>query len=121
VCLYILINTLVWVIEKASGGRIVPHNKDKKDPWTWRIPGGVLPPWLVRASKGKRDFWRADDRSVSEAQAVGAAPAGGVPLQEEHRFDTKASADSPERRASNERDAAAAAGATPASETTKEK
>ncbi|KAL8294762.1 hypothetical protein RB597_008229 [Gaeumannomyces tritici] len=104
VCLYIVINTLVWVVEKASGGRIVPPNKDKKDPWTWRIPGGVLPPWLVRITKGKRDFWRSDDRSVSEAQAVGGPAAttqgGGVPLQEEHHFDTKGSADSPERRGS---------------------
>ncbi|KAE9578391.1 putative xanthine/uracil permease [Colletotrichum fructicola] len=60
VCSYILINTLVWVIEKASFGRIVPPNKDEKDPWTWRIPGGILPPWVRRLIKGKKDFWRAD-------------------------------------------------------------
>jgi AGZA family xanthine/uracil permease-like MFS transporter len=33
ICLYILINTLVWVIEKVSGGRIVPPNKELKEPW----------------------------------------------------------------------------------------
>lgn len=58
VCSYILINTLVWILEKVSGGRIVPYNKAEKDPWTWRIPGGLLPGWLVRLFKGKKDFWR---------------------------------------------------------------
>lgn len=66
VCTYILINTLVWVIEKVSGGRIVPHNKHQKDPWTWRIPGGVLPPWMRRLARGKKDFWNEDDVPVAE-------------------------------------------------------
>lgn len=61
ICVYILLNTIVWVVEKASGGRIVPGNKHEKDPWTWRIPGGVLPPWTQRLISGKKDFWRADD------------------------------------------------------------
>jgi AGZA family xanthine/uracil permease-like MFS transporter len=67
ICTYIVINTVVWIIEKASGGRIVPPNKDEKDPWTYRIPGGVFPPWLVRLSQGRKDFWREDDIPVSEA------------------------------------------------------
>ncbi|KAI1851940.1 hypothetical protein JX265_008255 [Neoarthrinium moseri] len=67
VCSYILINTVVWIIEKASGGRIVPANKAEKDPWTWRIPGGFLPGWVVRLSKGKKDFWREDDLPVAES------------------------------------------------------
>jgi AGZA family xanthine/uracil permease-like MFS transporter len=65
ICLYILINTLVWVIEKASGGRIVPPNKAEKDPWTWRIKGGVLPPWVTRLRKGKKDFWKDDTPYIS--------------------------------------------------------
>ncbi|CAJ2503913.1 Uu.00g113070.m01.CDS01 [Anthostomella pinea] len=69
ICLYILINTLVYVVEKASGGRIVPHNKATKDPWTWRIPGGVLPPWMKRAAGGKKDFWRADPLPVSDSSS----------------------------------------------------
>ncbi|KAI0440266.1 purine transporter [Xylaria telfairii] len=67
ILLYIVINTLVWLIELASAGRLVPANKSEKDPWSWRIPGGALPPWMVRASKGKRDFWREDPYHVSEA------------------------------------------------------
>ncbi|KAI0204221.1 purine transporter [Astrocystis sublimbata] len=66
ILLYIIINTLVWLIEIASGGRLVPENKHEKDPWTWRIPGGALPPWMKRAYKGKKDFWREDSYNVSE-------------------------------------------------------
>lgn len=63
VCTYIILNTTVWVLEKVSGGRIVPPNKDLKEPWTYKIPGGVLPPWVSRLAKGKRDFWKADARN----------------------------------------------------------
>ena len=58
---YILLNTIVFIIEKASGGRIKPKDKELKDPWTWKIEGGFLPPWLTRAAKGKKDFWRPYD------------------------------------------------------------
>ncbi|KAL6712145.1 hypothetical protein ACN47E_000022 [Coniothyrium glycines] len=72
ICSYMLINTLVFIIEKASGGRIVPPNKDEKEHWTWRIPGGIFPPWLVRLCRGKKDFWKRDDESegihVSETE-----------------------------------------------------
>ncbi|KZF20951.1 hypothetical protein L228DRAFT_223084 [Xylona heveae TC161] len=57
---YIIINTVVWILEKASRGRIVPPGKEGKDPWTWRMEGGVLPPWIVRLSRGKKEFWRED-------------------------------------------------------------
>ncbi|KAF2749533.1 xanthine/uracil permease family protein-like protein [Sporormia fimetaria CBS 119925] len=60
---YAIINTGVWLVEKASGGRIVPPNKDEKDPWTWRIPGGFFPPWMKRVARGKKDFWKSDEQS----------------------------------------------------------
>ncbi|KAI1394851.1 permease family-domain-containing protein [Hypoxylon fuscum] len=66
ICLYITLNTLVWLIEVASGGRIVPPNKAEKDHWTWRVPGGVLPPWMKRLFKGRKDFWR-DDTPITES------------------------------------------------------
>ena len=72
ICSYILINSVVWIIKKASGGRIVPEYHDEKDPWTWKIPGGILPPWVVRLSRGKRDFWRGDE--VAVAESVSEAP-----------------------------------------------
>ncbi|KAB2579416.1 putative xanthine/uracil permease [Lasiodiplodia theobromae] len=61
ICSYILINTLVWLIGLASGGRLQPADKNLKDPWTYKIEGGIFPPWLVRAAKGKKDFWRRDE------------------------------------------------------------
>lgn len=67
ILLYIIINTLVWLIGLASGGRLVPPNKADKDPWTWRIPGGFLPPWMTRAARGKRDFWRDEEEESSYA------------------------------------------------------
>lgn len=57
---YIVLNTTAWLIELASGGRIVPYAKEIKDPWTWRIPGGFFPPWTVRLAHGNPKFWRSD-------------------------------------------------------------
>jgi AGZA family xanthine/uracil permease-like MFS transporter len=62
---YIFINTTVWLIEIASGGRIVPADKSLKDHWTWRIPGGFFPPWLQRVFRGKKDFWREDPKDTN--------------------------------------------------------
>jgi AGZA family xanthine/uracil permease-like MFS transporter len=63
---YMIINTIVWIIEKASGGRIVPPEKENKDPWSYKIPGGFFPPWIKRVAKGKKDFWRDDPETLGE-------------------------------------------------------
>lgn len=63
ICSYMLINTVVWIIEKASKGKIVPPEKHLKDPWTYKIPGGILPPYVQRLISGKKDFWRDYDHS----------------------------------------------------------
>ncbi|KIV89895.1 hypothetical protein PV10_07255 [Exophiala mesophila] len=55
---YIVINTGIWLIELATGGRLKPADKEEKDFWTYKIEGGILPGWLTRAAKGKKDFWR---------------------------------------------------------------
>lgn len=49
---YIFINTATWLIELASGGRLITPDKEYKEPWTYKIKGGLLPAWVVRASKG---------------------------------------------------------------------
>jgi len=49
---YIVLNTIAWMVEKASGGRIVPADKEFKEPWTYKIKGGLLPGWIVRAASG---------------------------------------------------------------------
>ncbi|RKL27261.1 putative xanthine/uracil permease [Fusarium proliferatum] len=58
ICSYIVIQVLVWAVETASMGKLTATNKKDKDPWTWRIPGGILPGWLTRLFQGKKDFWR---------------------------------------------------------------
>ncbi|KAF4469502.1 MFS transporter AGZA family xanthine uracil permease [Fusarium albosuccineum] len=74
ICTYILINTLVLLIKLASGGRIVPPNYDERDGWTWRIPGGFFPPWMVRLSRGKKDFWCEEYPPVTDTANQTSAP-----------------------------------------------
>ncbi|OAA47975.1 Xanthine/uracil/vitamin C permease [Cordyceps fumosorosea ARSEF 2679] len=62
---YIIINGGVWVIKKLSGGRIVPPNYEERTGWTYKIPGGVLPPWMVRLSKGDKNFWKEESRPTT--------------------------------------------------------
>lgn len=79
---YILINTGVFLVEKASGGRLVPQDKQLKEPWSWKIEGGLFPPWLVRAAKGKKDFWKpyemVDHGSQGDQESVTEVPSSGV-------------------------------------------
>lgn len=67
---YITLNSIAWALEKVSGGRIVPPNKAESDPWSWKVPGGFFPPWMKRAARGQKDFWRSDEeRAASEGMA----------------------------------------------------
>ena len=61
ICTYMVLNTVVLLVKIISGGRIVPPNYEERDGWTWRIPGGFLPPWMNRLAHGKKDFWREDN------------------------------------------------------------
>lgn len=90
---YIIINGSVWVIKKITGGRLKPSNMDEQENWTWRIPGGFLPPWLVRLGHGRKDFWKEDLPSNEEAaqrklssdeHASDAAPEGTNPSEVAH-------------------------------------
>ncbi|KAK0100053.1 hypothetical protein ONS95_013132 [Cadophora gregata] len=49
-----------------SSGRIVPHDHEYKDYWTYKVRGGLLPGWVKRAVRGKRDFWREWDFDAEE-------------------------------------------------------
>jgi AGZA family xanthine/uracil permease-like MFS transporter len=66
---YAIINTLVWVLETVSRGRLTPPGKEDKEFWTYKIEGGILPPWLVRATRGQRDFW-VDHDQLAKARQV---------------------------------------------------
>lgn len=63
---YTILNTGTWLIAKASGGRIVPYDYEHKDYWTYKVRGGLLPGWVKRAARGKRDFWRDWDFDAEE-------------------------------------------------------
>jgi adenine/guanine/hypoxanthine permease len=65
---YMIINTTTWLVEFISGGRIVVPDKELKEPWTWKVKGGLLPTWVVRAGKGKKDFWHEDATVVSQGE-----------------------------------------------------
>lgn len=57
---YIILNGIPFAIEKATGGRIVPPGKDDSEAWTYKVEGGLIPPWIRRLARGKKDFWRSD-------------------------------------------------------------
>lgn len=63
---YIILNTGAWIIAKASSGRIVPYDYEQKDYWSYKVRGGLLPGWVKRAARGKRDFWRDWDFDSEE-------------------------------------------------------
>lgn len=69
ICSYAVINTAVFMVEKLSCGRIEAPGKEAKDPWTWRIPGGILPLWPAKLVRGKWDFWRRENSADGEAGA----------------------------------------------------
>lgn len=61
ICSYMVLNTTIWLVKVATRGRVVPPNYEERDGWTWKIPGGVFPPWMQRLARGKKDFWNPDD------------------------------------------------------------
>jgi AGZA family xanthine/uracil permease-like MFS transporter len=77
---YLIINGGVYIIDKISRGKIVPPNYEDREGWTWKIPGGVLPPWMIRLFNGKRDFWReemAPPEALSAKDVDAASDHGG--------------------------------------------
>ena len=66
IVVYTILNTGAWLIMKASRGRIQPYDYDQKDYWTYKVRGGLLPGWLKRLCRGKKDFWREWDFDAEE-------------------------------------------------------
>jgi AGZA family xanthine/uracil permease-like MFS transporter len=65
------------VLEVVSRGRIVGPDKEFKEPWTWKVKGGLLPAWVVRAGRGKKDFWH-EDQIPDEVEQSESACTGGL-------------------------------------------
>ncbi|KAH8598008.1 permease family-domain-containing protein [Bisporella sp. PMI_857] len=64
---YAILNTGAWIVAWASSGRVMPHDFEQKDYWTYKVQGGLLPDWLKRLAKGKRDFWHDWDFDAEES------------------------------------------------------
>lgn len=71
ICSYIIINTAVFIVETVSCGKFMAPGKELKDPWTWRIPGGVLPSWPEKIMRGTRVLWRKRDSSGAIGDEAG--------------------------------------------------
>lgn len=63
---YAILNIGVWIVMKVSKGRAIPWEYDQKDFWTYRVRGGIIPGWVRRVAKGKKDFWRDWDYDAEE-------------------------------------------------------
>lgn len=58
---YVILNGIPYLITIISRGKVHIPEIDHKEPWTWRVRGGLLPRWLVRLSHFKKDFWNEDE------------------------------------------------------------
>lgn len=67
---YIIINGVVYLIDKASGGRIHPDYSQREDWWTAVLSRSFVPLWiryLISRCRGERDFdWYQDEFSDDE-------------------------------------------------------
>ncbi|TVY84911.1 putative xanthine/uracil permease [Lachnellula suecica] len=79
---YTILNTGAWLLGKASGGRIMPPNYEQKDYWTYKVRGGLVPGWLKRLCRGKRDFWREWD---FDAEELGSRDSYAMAMAKKHR------------------------------------
>lgn len=55
---YAILNCLAWIVGRVSSGRILPHDYEQADYWSPRLQSGIIPGWVKRLARGKRDFWR---------------------------------------------------------------
>lgn len=67
---YIIINGVVYLIDKVSGGRIHPDYSQREDWWTAVLSRSFVPLWiryLISKCRGERDFdWYQDEFSDDE-------------------------------------------------------
>jgi AGZA family xanthine/uracil permease-like MFS transporter len=80
---YMIINTTTWVLEVVSGSRILVPDKEFKEPWTWKVKGGLLPAWVVRAGRGNKEFWNEDQipAEVERSESASTGSLSGVKVR----------------------------------------
>ncbi|KAI9285318.1 hypothetical protein BC943DRAFT_43291 [Umbelopsis sp. AD052] len=71
-CTYIAINLSVWLIEKASLGKLMV-DKTQKEPWSGHhLSGsGILPPWIKRLAGRVTGRYPGDDLPKEGAYQMG--------------------------------------------------
>jgi hypothetical protein len=62
---YVVINTIIWLIRLASGGRLEAADWEMAEPWNWNPQGGT-PPWFVRAVKNHGRFWTSPEKGENQ-------------------------------------------------------
>jgi len=70
----ILLKGIPWVVQKLTGGRIVPRNLNAAEPWIIP-PGGLIPVWIQKLTGRYIDpHLPAEDESKSTSQDQGIPP-----------------------------------------------
>jgi AGZA family xanthine/uracil permease-like MFS transporter len=62
---YAVLNGLIALTVRLSGGRIEPSEYDFKEHWSWK--GSGKKPWLVRALRGQASLHKVDDKSSTQS------------------------------------------------------
>ncbi|KAI9809939.1 MAG: hypothetical protein M1825_000372 [Sarcosagium campestre] len=75
---YTTLNTITWIIDKISYGRLVPEDYDLHEYWSYKPRGGTSP-WFIRLAQGQSHFWREEDR-VDEMRVSGTTMKGSAPM-----------------------------------------
>ncbi len=64
---YTVLNSLIWLVQRASGGMLEPREYDLKEYWTWK-PAGKKP-WLIRTvTRGRA--WDGRPNSANDEEMV---------------------------------------------------
>ncbi|KAH6887081.1 permease [Thelonectria olida] len=63
--LYAVLNGLIAITVRLSGGRIEPSEYDFKEHWSWK--GSGKKPWFVRALRGQASRHKVDDKSSTQS------------------------------------------------------
>ncbi|TVY82783.1 putative xanthine/uracil permease [Lachnellula suecica] len=64
---YTLLNGLIYLTRKVSGGKIQPPDAENAEYWTYK-PSGSHPPWFLRVGQGR--LWRTGRNDDDEVRSV---------------------------------------------------
>lgn len=59
---YVVLNTMIWVVVQLTGGRVTPSNWQEKEVYDWGLGARDLPGWLKGLKKMMPDHLQASIR-----------------------------------------------------------